>query len=188
MNYHSLGSFRKGNDPPVIFVGLTEPRLCQPSISACSRSCTLLSLVILCIQSQKMPTVPLHLTPTAPIIPPSNPLPQLLETPTGLAILEIQGTVNLPSPDPSTKTTPIGRLVFPDYFENSPLNGTAWMKRVHLYVGQHQRLTGEVKKLPNPIAVIRKREHHQTESEELEIVEVVYWKVIFSSRPEPVGT
>lgn len=135
-----------------------------------------------------MPTVPLHLTPKAPIVPPSNPLPQLLQTPTGLAILEIQGTVNLPSTDPSTQTTPIGRLVFPDYPENSPSNSTAWMKRVHLYVGQHQRLTGEVKKLPNPVAVIRKREGHQTDSEELEIVEVVYWKVVFSSRPEPVGT
>ena len=135
-----------------------------------------------------MPTIPLHLTPKALVIPPSNPLPQLLETPTGLAILEIQGTVNLPSSDPSTETTPIGRLVFPDCSENSPSNGTAWTKRVHLYVGQHQRLTGEVKKLPNPVAVIRKREDHQTDSEELEIVEVVYWKVVFSSRPEPVGT
>ena len=62
------------------------------------------------------------------------------------------------------------------------------MKRVHLYVGQHQRLTGEVKKLPNPVAVIRKREDPRTDSEELEIMEIVYWKVVFSSRPEPVGT
>ncbi len=135
-----------------------------------------------------MPTIPLHLAPKAPIVPPTNPLPQLLETPTGLAILEIQGTINLPSPDPSTQTTPIGRLVFPDYSEDSSINGTAWMKRVHLYVGQHQRLTGEVKKLPNPVAVIRKRQDHQTDSEELEIMEIVYWKVVFSSRPEPVGT
>ena len=135
-----------------------------------------------------MPTIPLHLTPKAPIVPPTNPLPQLLQTPTGLAILEIQGTINLPSPEPSTHTSPVGRLVFPDYSEDLPSNSTAWMKRVHLYVGQHQRLTGEVKKVPNPIAVIRKRGDHQTDSEELEIVEVVYWKVVFSSRPEPVGT
>ena len=62
------------------------------------------------------------------------------------------------------------------------------MKRVHLYVGQHQRLTGEVKKLPKAVAVIRKCEGIDSANEEMEVVEIVYWKVIFSSRPEPVGT
>ena len=64
------------------------------------------------------------------------------------------------------------------------------MGRVHLYVGQHQRLTGEVKKLPNPVAVIRKRDRGEatTDGDELEIAEMVYFKLIFSSRPEPVGT
>lgn len=63
------------------------------------------------------------------------------------------------------------------------------MKTVHLYVGKHQRLTGEVKKLANPVAVIKKREAGETKSEgeELDIVEIVYWKILFSTRPEPVG-
>lgn len=65
------------------------------------------------------------------------------------------------------------------------------MKTVHLYVGLHQRLTGEVKKLAKPLAVIRRRaEDARTQgagSDELEIVDVVYYKMIFSSRPEPVG-
>ena len=62
------------------------------------------------------------------------------------------------------------------------------MTRVHLYVGQHQRLTGEVKKLPNPVAVITKRHDDATEDGELEIMDIVYWKMVFSSRPEPVST
>lgn len=72
-----------------------------------------------------------------------------------------------------------------------------------MYVGKHQRLTGEVKKLPKPMAVIRKRlvqdEDQSAEpgqdtvegdgkGEELEIVEIVKWKILFSLRPEPVGT
>lgn len=61
------------------------------------------------------------------------------------------------------------------------------MKTAHLYVGKYQRLTGEVKKLANPVAVIRKRDEGETNGEELEIVEIVYWKVVFSGRPEPVG-
>ena len=78
------------------------------------------------------------------------------------------------------------------------------MKRVYLYVGKHQRLTGEVKRLPKAIAVIRKRENIATvtmeldgkgnaaegegsPAEQLEIVEIVRYKILFSGRPEPVG-
>jgi chromosome transmission fidelity protein 8 len=144
-----------------------------------------------------------------------NPLPELLCTPSGLALLELQGTINLPQRDPeshasglqvngdgASQETSIGRLVFPDYHPaTQEPNSTAWTKRVYLYVGKHQRLTGEVKKLPKAIAVIRKRPKEDTEgisnattksgeeqTEELEVVEIVKWKILFSQRPEPVGT
>lgn len=72
------------------------------------------------------------------------------------------------------------------------------MKTVHLYIGRHQRLTGEVKKLAKPLAVIRRREFTKEarredaggddgQGEELEIVDLVYYKLLFSFRPEPVG-
>lgn len=70
------------------------------------------------------------------------------------------------------------------------------MKRVYLYVGQHQRLTGEVKKLAKAIAVVRRKvgleggmEGEDGEGkgkEELEVVEIVKHKIVFGSRPEPV--
>jgi chromosome transmission fidelity protein 8 len=142
-----------------------------------------------------------------------NSLPHVIRTPTGLALLEIQGTINLPAHDDegaiSTESqagvkaqeTPIGRLVFPEY-DAEDQSSTAWMKRVYLYVGKHQRLTGEVKKLPKAIAVIRKRNgedgsqgnrdagdgEEEGGTEELEVVEIVKYKIIFSTRPEPVGT
>lgn len=64
-----------------------------------------------------------------------------------------------------------------------------------MFVGQHQRLTGEVKKLPRALGVVRRREAAggegaggpEDETEELEIVEIVKYKIVFSSRPEPVG-
>jgi hypothetical protein len=123
----------------------------------------------------------------------SNPLPQLLQTPSGLAILEIQGKINMPVPDPLSPTpgaTSIGRLVFPHYRADDPTTDTTWMKTAHLYVGRYQRLTGEVKKLVNPLAVIQRREGREVDDEdedELEIVDLVYHKIVFSSRPEPVG-
>ncbi|CAG8959725.1 hypothetical protein HYFRA_00001631 [Hymenoscyphus fraxineus] len=133
---------------------------------------------------------------------PQNPLPQLLQLPSGLALLELQGTINLPDHgEPEEEAiepnqTRIGRLVFPDY--DAQDKSTAWMKRVYMYVGKHQRLTGEVKKLPKAIAVIRKKtpsssqqtmdvEGDTPKAEALEIVEIVKYKILFSSRPEPVG-
>lgn len=149
-------------------------------------------------------TIPLHTSATpSPNLANGNPLPKLLHTPAGLALLELQGTINLPDHDDDDafgvstggiveKETPIGRLVFPDYVFGE--EGTGWMKRVYLYVGKHQRLTGEVKKLPRAMAVIRKRGEVAGEEgmdvegqEELEIVEIVKFKILFSTRPEPVG-
>nr|POE96393.1 chromosome transmission fidelity protein 8 [Quercus suber] len=140
-----------------------------------------------------MPTVNLH--------PPSKDsqrpkefgsLPRLLETPSGLAILEIQGTINTPAYAGSGESVAVGQLTFP--LHKPELNGhddVAWMKRVYLYVGKHQRMTGEVQKLPRPIAIIQKRQNDEAAEadggDDLEIMEIVYYKVLFAHRPEPVG-
>lgn len=75
--------------------------------------------------------------------------------------------------------------MFPDYSSLNP-DDTKWMKRAYLYVGRYQRMTGEVKKLPRPIAVLQKRAG-SSEAEELEVVEIVRYKVFFKNRPEPVN-
>lgn len=132
-----------------------------------------------------MPAITLH--PPTKDRPASNTpssLPQLLHTPSGLAILEIQGTINTPAATGSGEPAAVGHLTYPLY--NPALNGEedlGWMKRVYLYVGKHQRMTGEVKKLGQPIAVIRKK----GQGEDLEIAEIVRYKVLFAHRPEPVG-
>ncbi|CAH0022082.1 unnamed protein product [Clonostachys rhizophaga] len=135
--------------------------------------------------------------PTRRDTPTSSPLPTLLQTPSGLAILELQGTINLPR---DSKGEPLsgfqlGSVEFPDYVPGE--EGTDWMNRVHLFIGQHQRLHGQVKKLPKAMAVVRRRENrakegsggtHGEEGENLEVVEIVKYKLVFSQRPEPVGT
>ncbi|OTA03572.1 hypothetical protein A9Z42_0040370 [Trichoderma parareesei] len=142
---------------------------------------------------------------TAKLYPPSknpsptpNSLPTLLQTPSGLAILELQGSINLPQDahGEPLKDVELGRLEFPDYAPDAI--GTAWMKRVHMYIGQHQRLTGEVKKLPKALAVVRRRQNRVLQGSggtyveegdnNLEVVEIVKYKLMFGSRPEPVGT
>jgi hypothetical protein len=128
-----------------------------------------------------------------------NPFPRLLQTPSGLAILEIQGTIHVPTlqhadDEPNgevvqkEETIPIGKLVFPYYSPNNPAEDTAWMKRVYMYVGKHQRMTGEVKKLPKALAILKRKESEQQDAqEELEIVDIAKYKIIFSQRPEPVS-
>ncbi|EOA90965.1 hypothetical protein ACJQWK_11152 [Exserohilum turcicum] len=154
-----------------------------------------------------MPSIPIHMPSRSPSAPPTeNPLPPLLHTPSGLALVEIQGTVHFPTPTASgPPSTQIGKLVFPHYNPdtNDP-SDTKWMKRVYLYVGKGQRMTGECKKLVNPIAVIRKKESKDDgdvemggvdgagegdtgKEEELEIVEVVRYRIVFSARPEPIS-
>lgn len=130
--------------------------------------------------------------PTKKETPASSPLPQLFDTPSGLAMLELQGVINHPTDSEGEPLSGFnfGRVDFPDY--NPDAVGSAWMKRVHLYIGQHQRLNGEVKKLPKAMAVVRRKEPaggaDGEEGESLEVVEIVKYKLMFSGRPEPVGT
>ena len=141
---------------------------------------------------------------TAPVY--SDSLPQLLRTPGGLAIVELQGTINFPAPtaDPGeagngreqSSAVEIGKLVFPHFSPSLPhQTGDQWMKGVYFYIGKHQRMTGEVKKLSKPLAVLRrstepaqgKPEDVASNSEALEIIDIVRYKILFASRPEPVG-
>ena len=65
-------------------------------------------------------------------------------------------------------------------------------------------MTGEVKKLPKAIAILRRRHTDSKDAmevdggdaapsgaeeftEELEMVEIIRYKILFASRPEPVG-
>ena len=145
--------------------------------------------------------------PTIPVLGPAgvdpggssarNPLPTLLQTPSGLALLEIQGTIHVPpvihdengdvDMDDAGRgpiSTPVGNLVFPQYDAAAAQDDTRWMKKVYLYVGNNQRLTGQVQKLPKAIAVLKR---DRPGEERLRIMEIVKYKIIFSSRPEPVG-
>ncbi|KAI5292824.1 hypothetical protein KEM52_006043 [Ascosphaera acerosa] len=151
----------------------------------------------------------------------SHGLPPLLQTPGGLAILELQGTINLPpgaqaridhaieAGAPEVFHTPVGKLVFPDYHprtdgsssppSTSRTDDTSWMKRVHLYVGESQRLTGSVTALPKPLAVLRRAraeqpvdssrdgEQQEQEQEQLDIVDIIRYRIYFKTRPEPIS-
>ncbi|KAK9486673.1 Ctf8-domain-containing protein [Lipomyces starkeyi] len=111
----------------------------------------------------------------------SSCFPQVLRTPTGLALIEIQGTLHT---QPSSDSTPseLGKLTFD--------GKTAW-----LWIGDHQRMEGSIVDLNPPFGVLRRVTRKQSEMEEengspdgtaVEIVEVIRKKILFTSRPEPI--
>lgn len=147
-----------------------------------------------------MPSVALHRDQRPGQNLQKDPLPQLLHTPAGLAILEIQGTIHAPLPDSTTLTsTVVGQLQFPLYKgDGTDTQEGPWMKKVYLYIGKHQRLSGEVKKLAKPMVVLDKDAGKEDTSDSeagstvdegarLNILAIIKHKILFSSRPEPVG-
>jgi chromosome transmission fidelity protein 8 len=136
----------------------------------------------------RMPAIPISMPARGTNGSGPNPLPNILRTPSGLAILEIQGSLNSTLQIEPGGNLPVGSLDFPLYDVNAPASDTAWQKRVHLYIGKHQRLTGEVKKLPQAVAVLRKVPGESADGQALEVAEIIYYKVLFAARPEPVGT
>lgn len=74
-----------------------------------------------------MSSIPLH-APAATSQLAANPLPPLLHTPAGLAILEIQGSLHTPHPSGEAGMTDIGKLVFPLYDPEAPVADLSWSK------------------------------------------------------------
>ncbi|KAF2664051.1 hypothetical protein BT63DRAFT_460352 [Microthyrium microscopicum] len=143
-----------------------------------------------------MPSVPILPSSSlrVPLNSTSDSLPTLLQTPSGLALVELQATIHTPNRvvkddedvamDGTIPQTVVGNLSFPLYDPSTP-DETAWMKSVLLYIGKHQLLKGEVKKLPKAMALVRRQDG--STSETMEIAEIVRYKIVFSQRPEPVG-
>ena len=156
-----------------------------------------------------MPTVNIHPPDPARSTSHKSSLPELLQTPLGFALLELQGTINHPDFSEEIK---LGRIVFPEYNAATGSAEGSWMRKVYLYIG-HQRMTGELQKLKTPLGLLRKRstrpvtvlnpaaagdatgmegaadgEEPAKQQNDLEIVEIVYYKLAFRSRPEPVGS
>ncbi|KAK9473920.1 Ctf8-domain-containing protein [Dipodascopsis tothii] len=105
-------------------------------------------------------------------------LPEVLQTPTGLALLEIQGTVHLP-PGDEGMVHEIGTLSFAEK--------TAW-----LWVGNRQRMEGKIVELKPPLGIMRRAETDTADAEDgstgtaVEIIDVIRHKVVFKTRPEPM--
>ncbi|ANB12471.1 Chromosome transmission fidelity protein 8 [Sugiyamaella lignohabitans] len=143
-------------------------------------------------------------------------IPEVLRTPSGLALVEIQGTVhigsnaltdsglNLNTKESSLSFDGDGDL---DMNQLPRESGNSFRtdlnllgkftfsedsKDVVLIMGNYQRLRGKIVALKKPVAVLKmlNRETSATPSSsnsiDIPVVEIIRHKVLFDSRPEPV--
>lgn len=143
-------------------------------------------------------------------------LPHVLRTPSGLVLIEIQGTIHVGSKI-LTSTGGLG-LVTEASKENATINKSLGFKpfsldspvdfvgkfdfsqietgehNITLIIDQHQRLRGKLTKLKKPLIILGidsglnkfETEHKQAISIDIPIEDVIESKIVFSSRPEPI--
>lgn len=116
----------------------------------------------------------------------------VVSTALGLLILEIQGELNIPLQIPDDL-----RGLDADYVSNFARVDEIYEavrfgkmefdqknpSKVILFVGKSQRLLGSVETLREPLAVLRVP---SKKDEQMNIVDIVYKKIIFKQRPLPV--
>lgn len=140
----------------------------------------------------------------------SSILPQILKTPSGVALVELQGTVHR-GQKPLAKSSlelDLGNEEDHNGMEEDNDNSGPHLvgtidfgddgKSATLIVGKHQRLIGKIVKLKNPLAVLQmagpdvselgptQLSQGAVDNVDIPIIEVVTHKVVFDKRPEPV--
>ncbi|CAI5759764.1 unnamed protein product [Candida verbasci] len=114
----------------------------------------------------------------------------IITTPYGLTLLEIQGELNLPDKvvennenfikvDEIYDAVKFGNLVFDQKETN----------KVILFIGNSQRLLGTIEKLNTPLGVLKipvKNDDNMEIEEDIKMIDIVKHKLIFKQRPLPI--
>lgn len=123
--------------------------------------------------------------------------PKTLQTPSGIALLEIQGIIHIGD----KQLTGEGGFSLDSQTEDEKLNlsepelvGEFIFSNdndVVLNVGKYQRLRGSIQKLKKPLALVKiedpdRKIENEDENREMKLVEIIYHKLVFSAMPEPI--
>lgn len=144
-----------------------------------------------------MPIALLSQSNTAPTV---TTLPSVLQTPSGLILVEVQGTIHVGA---HTLVSTEG-LGLNSQSENAPAEeksvrflGTfdfsqVEKKEITLVIDEHQCLRGKITKLKAPLAVLkmdnatRDGDGGTSDQISIPIMGLIESKVVFSTRPEPI--
>lgn len=114
--------------------------------------------------------------------------PQFIATPDGVALLEIQGTLNLP-----TKITTDHEMITIDDVHKLVKIGNLEIDgdRLTLFIGTSQRLLGVVEKIDPPFGLLKfpkldGEENGGESNQKVEMVNIIDKRVVFKHRPLPI--
>jgi chromosome transmission fidelity protein 8 len=121
--------------------------------------------------------------------------PFTISTPRGNAILEIQGLLNMPDAKPTglaaqeeAKFLELEDHMFPADDDTSAIRfGKLELEgnKATLLIGNSQRLIGDLKEIKPPLALI-KFDNNDNEGSQVEIIDVIKYKLVFTGRPLPI--
>lgn len=122
--------------------------------------------------------------------------PSLVETPMGLAMIEIQGELNMPNEKPQGLSLEEDKLFkkynLPPFLSNEEPIDVVKIGRVEieedfnkvtLFISTTQRLVGKIVKLDPPLALLKLA---KSDNQPCEMMDLITSKMIFSSRPLPI--
>lgn len=115
--------------------------------------------------------------------------PVTISTPYGLAIIEIQGELNVPvgmPPDHASEEYKANFTKVNDEFSAVKFGQLEFDEkdktRAVLYIGKSQRLLGNIVSLSTPLGVLR----IDSSKKDVKMVDIIYKKIIFKERPLPI--
>lgn len=130
-----------------------------------------------------MPTVPISYNPQ--LVSQEN---NIITTPLGLTLVEIQGVLNLPK-----EKIDNGEYIKVDNIHDAIKFGQLSIdeatKRATLVIGVSQRLEGNIEQLEPPLAVLKvpnKSEDTKDTASPISMVDIIDKKLIFRQRPLPI--
>lgn len=137
---------------------------------------------------------------------PESDYDNLISTPYGLSILEIQGELNLPTSIPTESQLNIDQNK--EYISNFAKVDDIYhavrfgtldfdakdFTKVTLYIGKSQRLLGSIVDLDIPLGVMRIPSKYdangnsieECDQEKIKIIDIIKKKIIFKNRPLPI--
>lgn len=108
-------------------------------------------------------------------------LPPTIATPQGRVLLDIQGVLNAPQAPPPPDSEAATNFITVDDIHTAVKFGRVEFDgdQVTMYIGQLQRLVGEISPLKVPLGVLRV-------DDTISIVDVITRKLTFNQRPLPI--
>lgn len=135
-----------------------------------------------------MPSVNLDYSKVQSRLGDTTPGTDIISTPYGLSLLDIQGVLNVPKDkiegneylqvDDIYDAVKFGQLTFDSKDQT----------KVTLIIGNSQRLVGSIVKLDRPLGVLKIpiNDNETNESPSIDMIEIIRKKIVFKQRPLPI--